>query len=243
MNRVFLTAEWRDLVMLNYAVDPAILRPFLPDGTELDAFAGTTYVSVVGFRFLQMRVLGLGLPGHRNFEEVNLRFYVRRRGPEGWRRGVTFLRELVPRRFIALVARGVYGEPYRALPMRHRIERAGSCLHAEYAWQRGGRWESVRATGEGEPVKMVGGSREEFIAEHYWGYTARRAPGCSEYAVEHPRWLIRPASEAALVADVASLYGAAFVESLSAPPEFSFIAEGSPIAVRSKSEVPGSSAR
>lgn len=122
--RRFLTAEWRDLAMLNFAIDPAILAPLVPRGTELDSWHATTYVSLVGFRFLRTRLLGLPVPWHRDFEEVNLRFYVRRREGSEIRRGVVFIRELVPRRAIAAVARVWYNEPYTALPMRHRITRA-----------------------------------------------------------------------------------------------------------------------
>jgi len=32
----FLTAEWRKLAFANYPVDPAVLQPCLPFGTELD---------------------------------------------------------------------------------------------------------------------------------------------------------------------------------------------------------------
>ena len=81
--RRFLTAEWRYLVMLNYQIEPDLLRPFLPQGTELDSWQGQTFVSIVGFNFLNTRLLGLPIPGHINFEELNLRFYVRRKGPEG----------------------------------------------------------------------------------------------------------------------------------------------------------------
>ncbi|MES2569397.1 MAG: DUF2071 domain-containing protein, partial [Verrucomicrobiota bacterium] len=118
MNKPFLTAEWRHLAMLNFATDPALLRPLVPAGTELDEFGGTTYLSVVGFLFLKTRVLGAGFPFHRDFEEVNLRFYVRRKVGGEWRRGVVFIREMVPRQIIALIARVVFGEPYSALPMR-----------------------------------------------------------------------------------------------------------------------------
>ncbi len=76
----FLTAEWRHLAMLNYEIDPVILRPFVPSGTELDSWNGKTYVSIVGFLFLKTRVRGLAIPFHQNFEEINLRFYVRRLG-------------------------------------------------------------------------------------------------------------------------------------------------------------------
>src|SRR5262245_53035082 len=117
----FLTAEWRDLAMLNYEIDPAVLASRVPPGCELDTWDGRTFVSVVGFRFLRTRVLGVPVPFHVNFEEVNLRFYVRRKADSEWRRGVVFVKELVPRRAIALVARVAYGENYVAFPMRHSI--------------------------------------------------------------------------------------------------------------------------
>src|SRR5437879_5755934 len=148
--RLFLTAEWRHLAMLNFVVDPVVLKPFVPAGTELDSYKGETFLSVVGFRFLNTRVLGFAIPFHRNFEEVNLRFYVRRKTAEGWRRGVVFIKELVPRRAIAFVARTCYGEPYTALPMRHRIDHTTEKIRVEYGWQRQGRWESVHAAAEGQ---------------------------------------------------------------------------------------------
>lgn len=222
--------------MLNYKIEPDGLTPFVPAGTELDSFGGNTYVSVVGFRFLNTRVFGVGFPFHRNFEEVNLRFYVRHKSEKGWRRGVVFIRELVPRLAIATIARVVYGEPYTALPMRHRIEQSGAGLNVSYGWRRAGRWESLHAVGEGEPQSVVAGSEEEFITEHYWGYTGRRG-GCTEYQVEHPQWKVWQCTEARLDADVSTLYGDRFVESLSSKPSSAFIADGSPVIVRSKSDL------
>ncbi len=233
MKKVFLEAEWRYLVMINYTVDPSMLMPHVPPGTELDFENNRTYVSLVGFQFLN-RVFGLRFPLHRNFEEVNLRFYVRRRTDDGWRRGVVFICELVPRWMIAFVARVVYSEPYSALSMRHEIRRSDSQIHVRYAWLRRGRWESIVATGSGSPVEIESGSHEEFIAEHYWGYNAHRG-GCVEYEVEHPRWRIWHTSESRCDVDVASLYGEEFVESLSARPYSAFIAKGSSVCVRKKS--------
>lgn len=233
--RTFLTAEWRHLVMLNYAVDASVLKGFVPAGTELDYYRSDAFISVVGFRFLRAKVFGLAIPFHRSFEEVNLRFYVRRQVAEGWRRGVVFIRELVPRRAIAFIARRCYGEPYTALPMRHRIDHTTERIRVEYGWQRQGRWESVCAAAEGQPKAIENGSLEEFITEHYWGYTARKA-ACSEYQVEHPRWQVWDALEATLEADVSTLYGDAFVESLSSPPASAFIADGSPVVVRQACE-------
>ena len=238
MHSIFLTAQWRYLVMRNYAIDSAALQLLVPTGTELDFFEGETYVSVVGFRFLATEVFGVGVPRFRDFEEVNLRFYVRRKAAEGWRRGVAFVRELVPRRAIAFVARTVYGEPYSVLPMGHSIEHKGDSLHVEYRWKRGQKWESVGVLARGEPQPLAPGSHEEFIAEHYWGYTARRG-GLSEYHVEHPPWRIWCGTESYLHADVSTLYGELFVEALSARPVSAFIAEGSPVTVHKREKVKG----
>jgi uncharacterized protein YqjF (DUF2071 family) len=228
----FLTAAWRWLVMLNWEVDPAILRPLVPRGTELDAWQGRTFASVVGFIFDDTRLLGVPVPFHRRFEEVNLRFYVGREGPEGWRRGVCFVREIVPRWAVAALARAVYNERYVALPMRHRVDLGDDGGSVEYGWRHRGRWCSVRAKVSGASMPLVAGSEEEFITEHYWGYAAQRDGGTVEYRVEHPSWRVWAADEAVLDADVAALYGPAFADALSAPPSSAFVADGSPIVVR-----------
>src|SRR5271170_5364515 len=137
--RVFLTADWRHLAMLNYVIDPAILKPLVPLGTELDFWGGQAYVSMVGFVFLNTRIHGISIPFHRNFEEINLRFYVRRKAADGsWRRAVVFIREIVPRFAIAFVARTIYNEPYIALPTSHQIERrpgtGDGVKSAAYSW-------------------------------------------------------------------------------------------------------------
>ena len=217
--------------MLNYPIERALLQSLVPRGLELDEFASITYVSVVGFLFLETRVLGIPFPFHRNFEEVNLRFYVRHRAPEGWRRGVVFVREIVPRRAIATLARLLYGEPYSAFPMTHAIERNADQLRCRYEWQHKGRREFIAATAKGESQLIEPGSLGEFITEHYWGYTARDGR-CTQYQVEHPSWRVWHATDAQFEADVASLYGAEFVAALSTPPASAFIAEGSPVSVR-----------
>ena len=228
----FLTAEWRYLLMLSYEVEPDALRPHVPKGVELDAWEGKTFVSMVGFLFQRTRVMGVPAPLHTDFEEVNLRFYVRRHAPDGWRRGVVFIKEIVPRRLIAAVARARYNEPYSAMPMRHRVETEGSGL-VEYAWRYRGEWNAMRAVTTGAPLSPLENSKEEFITEHYYGYTAQRDGGCAEYKVEHPRWNVWQAKEADLKCDVASLYGQKFVGPLRREPESAFVAEGSAVVVGS----------
>lgn len=220
--------------MLNYEVEPSLLTKHVPRGCELDSWDGRTFVSLVGFRFLRTRVLGVPIPFHRNFEEVNLRFYVRRKVEGFWRRGVVFIKEIVPRQAIALVARGVYGENYVALPMRHFVALGadGGAATVAYEWRRHGQWEGLSMTLSGPSFTPADDSEETFITEHYWGYTRQRDLTTIEYQVEHPRWRVFAGSFAGLVCDVASLYGPEFVPALSGAPSSAFAAEGSAIVVR-----------
>jgi uncharacterized protein YqjF (DUF2071 family) len=234
----FLTADWQYLAMLNFRIDPELLAPHVPAGTELDFFDGETYVSVVGFLFYHTLVMGLAIPRHRNFEEVNLRFYVRKKSADDWRRGVVFIRELVPKIAIAITARVFYGEPYQALPMRSEVTDRDGEVKTRYEWRRGTKWESLAISARGEAQRVVAGSHEQFITEHYWGYTQRGAR-TSEYRVEHPRWHIWPAETFEFRADVATLYGEKFVAALAPPPVSAFIADGSFVTVyRSAAEEP-----
>ena len=232
--RAFLAADWRYLVMLNYVVAPEVLRPLVPAGTLLDMYDGRALASVVGFRFERTRVLGASIPWHRSFDEVNLRFYVRRELPNGEvRRGVTFVRELVPRAAIALVARFAYNEPYLAVPMRSTAPRVPSDSPGRiaYEWRIGGRWQHVAATPVGVPTCPMPGSEAAFVTEHYWGYTRQRNGGTVEYQVTHPLWRTWVAESPSLDVDVRTLYGAAFEPALSEPPISAFVAEGSAVVV------------
>jgi len=232
--RPFLTAEWRYLLMLNYEVAPDVLLPLVPAGTALDLWAGRALVSVVGFRFLRTRVLGAPVPCHRDFDEVNLRFYIRREMPDGEvRRGVAFARELVPRAAIAIVARRAYNEPYRAVPMRSTTPTSPTAPpgRVAYEWLTRSRWQHVSGTAFGDPAVPPPGSEAAFITEHYWGYTRQRDGGTVEYEVRHPPWRVWAVESPELVADVHGLYGAAFAEALAAPPASALLAEGSPVVV------------
>jgi len=231
----FLTAEWRHLAMLNFKIDPTVLRPLVPDGTELDDWNGQTFVSVVGFMSLNTRVLGIPIPFHRNFEEVNLRFYVRRKTTDGWRRAVVFIKELVPRTAIALVARLIYGEPYLALPMKHRIhvenDSAPAVRRVLYTWKFRGRDSRLDMNVQGEAQAIKPGSEQEFIIEHYWGYTRRQDGTTTEYRVDHPQWRVWIATDAGFMCDTGELYGNQFVETLQRAPASAFLADGSKVTV------------
>ena len=227
----FLTAEWRDVALLNYEVDPALLLPFVPSGTELDLWNGRAFVSLVGFRFLKTRVFGVPVPFHRDFDEVNLRFYVRRHEGNEIRRGVTFIREIVPRLAVATIARALYNERYVALPVSHRIDVKGHMMNAEYAWQLGREWNTINVTVSGDPILPGEGSEEQFIAEHYWGYTAQRDGGTLEYRVDHPSWRVWSSHDAKFDGNVEELYGPELAATVKRLPTSAFLAEGSAVTV------------
>jgi uncharacterized protein len=217
--------------MLNYAVDPVILEKFVPLGTEIDSFQGNTYVSVVGFQFLRTKIFGVApIPFHVNFDEVNLRFYVQRREGDEVRRGVVFVKEIVPRRAIAYVAPISYGEKYFRCPMRHII----SATHgpaAEYRWKFRGAWCAVGAEATSAPFVPAASSLEQFITEHYWGYSALRGGGRVEYRVSHDPWRVWAASISRFEGKSDELYGEGLGGYLNGPTESAFIAEGSSVRV------------
>jgi uncharacterized protein YqjF (DUF2071 family) len=231
--RVFLTAEWRYLVMLNYEVSPALLAPLVPGGTTLDLFGGSALISVVGFRFLRTRVLGVPVPFHRDFDEVNVRFYVRRCMPDGEsRRGVVFVRELVPRRAIAVVARLLYNEPYRTVPMNSvapatQIDAPG---RVRYEWVGATGPQHVGATALGTPRLAEPDSEGEFVTGHYWGYTRQRDGNTAEYEVRHTPWRVWDVAEPTLVVQP-SVFGSELHSVAAQRPRSALIAEGSPVAV------------
>ena len=231
--RPFLTATWRYLAMLNYEIDPAVLQRHLPAGLVVDTWQGRAFASMVGFLFLDTRLLGLPIPWHRNFEEVNLRYYVRRRDlGDDAPRAVAFVKEIVPRPAIAWTARAVYGERYVHLPMRHQIGYAsGAPASIEYGWRFRGQWQRLGVRPQGAAQPMTPGSEAEFIAEHYWGYASQRGR-TGEYQVEHPPWRVGQVGESWQESDVAGLYGPEFAPFLAGPHSSAFLAEGSAVVVR-----------
>jgi len=228
---IFLTATWRHLVMINYEIDPAVLQPYVPIGTELDTWQGKTFVSLVGFMFLNTRIWGYKIPFHSDFEEVNLRFYVKRRHPDGDRRGVVFIKEIVPKVAIAILARWLYNENYVRHPMSHSIIAGNNEISATYSWEAKGKSQTLGLHCVGSPKLAPAGSLAEFIADHYWGYVAQRGKSTMEYEVKHPSWRLWEGNNADIDIDMQALYGANFASFLERPPTAVFLAEGSEISV------------
>ena len=237
MKSSFLTAEWRKLAIANYSVDPDLLKPYLPFKTELDYWNNKCYVSLVGFRFLNTRLKGIPIPFHRHFEEVNLRFYVRYKDSSGWRRGVTFIREIVPKHALTFVANTIYKEKYVTLPMRHKWDLKKDSISVSYSWKLNKVWNQFSLIADASPIDLTPNSEEEFITEHYWGYTPHNTRMCSQYGVEHPRWSTYRVRSYNIDVAFDQVYGNSFQFLNTQIPDSVMLAEGSEITVRSMTKI------
>ncbi len=228
----FLTAFWKNLVMANYEINPDLLKEFVPHKTELDLFNSKCFVSLVGFMFLDTKILGLPIPFHTNFEEVNLRFYVKYKSGNEIKRGVTFIKEIVPKFFIKAVANNLYSEKYDSMPMKHELSNSQDKINVEYSWNFENNWNYIKAEAEKNSFSAKENSEEEFITEHYWGYTKVNENETSEYQVEHPKWKLHNVLNYDINCEFGKLYSEKFSFLKNAKPSSIFLAEGSEIVVR-----------
>jgi uncharacterized protein YqjF (DUF2071 family) len=214
MPRPFLTAKWHNLFLATYVVPPAILEKRLPAGLVLDLRDSDAFVSLVAFEFLDTRVFGIGWPGYRNFAELNLRYYVR----NGDERGVVFIREFVPQRFVAWMARWLYNEPYLAAPIVVSKNSTESNVEMHYRLTYAGRDHHIHVTGSKPAMRPADDSVEHFFKEHKWGFGMTRSGKPLRYEVAHPIWDVFPVREYRLDFDFSSVYG----------PEWAFLAQSTP---------------
>ena len=233
----FLTAEWNDLSMFNYEINPKILKSYVPKGTELDLWNGKCYISLIGFMFENVKVLGIKVPFHVNFEEVNLRFYVKRFENGIWKRGVVFVKEIVPKHAITIVANTLYNEHYQTLKMRHSRTENETSKSFQYEWFKDAKWNSISMTTEKNAIPIELNSEAEFITEHYFGYTNYNKEKSIEYAVSHPRWEQLQVIESKIDVDFESIYGKDFKFLQDIKPTSEFLAIGSKITIVGKKTI------
>ena len=228
----FLTAEWRKLAVINYEINPEILEKYLPNGTELDFYQDKCLVSHVGFMFLNTKVIKLSVPFHRDFEEVNLRFYVKKFENNEWKRGVVFIKEIVPKKALSFIANTFYNENYVTFPMSHEIVQAGDLLKIHYSWKTKN-LNSIKIEADHLQNEMILGSDFEFITEHYFGYT-KNGNRTTEYEVRHPKWNFYHIKNHEINVDFEDNYGNDFAFLNSEKPLSVMLAEGSVIEVHTK---------
>jgi uncharacterized protein len=233
----FLTAEWNNLVMINYEIDPKILLKYVPNGTELDFFDNKCYISFIGFMFENVRVLGMKIPFHSDFEEVNLRFYVKRFENGAWKRGAVFISEIVPKAAITLVANSLYHEHYSTLPMKHEILEKENSKSFQYQWKVANNWNKIEIETKKKPIEIEINSEAEFITEHYFGYTKVNEKTTFEYEVRHPRWQQLAVLSNKSEIDFEQVYGQEFAFVKDLKPTSVFLAIGSAISIEGKRKI------
>jgi uncharacterized protein len=233
----FLTAEWRKLAIANYAIDKNLLIPYLPAGTELDLWNDTCYVSLIGFLFKNTKLLGFSIPFHANFEEVNLRFYVRYNDNGVVKRGVVFVKEIVPKFALSIVANAIYNENYEAMPMSHCIKENEEDRYVEYKWRYNNQWQSFSITANKALSEIQPGSETEFITGHYWGYARYSTEKTNEYEVKHPKWAQYKVKSFNIGVDFGLVYGEDFSFLTQQQPVSVMLAEGSDISVERKNTI------
>lgn len=231
--RRFLSARWEYLAMFNYEIDPQILQEHLPPYTEPDLYHGKALVSIVGFLFNDCRVLGIPWPGFRNFEEVNLRYYIKHFNGRKWERGVGFISEIVPSGIVAGIANTFYNEHYSKALMKHSITKTTDTVEATFTWKRKNEaWNYMRVTANNSLQEIIPGSEEEFILEHYVGYNKLNNDTTIAYHVKHPRWQVYEVTDAKLICNAEKLYGKSFAHFINGcEPHSVFLAKGSDVTV------------
>jgi uncharacterized protein len=234
MTQTFLSARWENLIMANYAVNPDLLQLYLPRGVELDFYDNKTYVSLVGFMFKKTSLFNIPIPFLGTFEEINLRFYVKRVEGDTIKRGVVFINETVPYKVVAWLANKLYKEHYIAIPTKNTIETTSRSKHVRYQWKINKEWNHIAVNAAPENEQMLPGSMEEFIFEHYYGYTKINNQVSQEYKVNHPRWQVHKVTGYSIHCDFKSLYGNDFSFLSNHQPDSVIIAEGSQVSVKWK---------
>ena len=229
---VFLKAKWEDIIMANYEIDPDVLQPFLPKGVTLDLFDGKAYVSLVGFMFKKTKLFNIPIPWFGSFEEINLRFYVKRVEPDGQiKRGVVFINETIPYPIVAWMANKLYKEHYTVVPTKHLIEANGQLKKIQFDWKLDAKWNSISVECETESSPMIANSFEQFIFEHYYGYTKIDEQQTEEYQLQHPSWMTHKVLDYSIDCDFTAMYGNSFSVLNHCKPTAVFIAKGSDVAI------------
>lgn len=233
----FLTAEWKKLIFINYKIDSDLLSSYVPSGTELDLRNGDCFVSLVGMMFKNTRLLGIKIPFHIDFEEVNLRFYVKRLENGIYKKGVVFIKEIVPKAALTFVAKTVYDENYETLPMAHSwlLEEGKETI--AYRWKKHTIWSSIQVTAEPETHEIPNDSEAEFIIERYWGYAQVDGTKSYEYEVKHSRWKFHHIQNHEMKVDFGAVYGGEFDFLGHAEPSSVMLVEGSGVSIEKRKAI------
>jgi len=200
---LFMTAEWRRLINLTYAVEPALLQPHLPRGLALDVIDGKAFVGLVPFSFEKICLRGYRIPFHTRFPEINLRFYVR----HGDRRGVVFLQECAPKAAVVWLARKKYNEPYRKMRMQETVRMGTGSFSVRQSIWCGGKKNFVEVEAGLNAFVPAAHTHDHYFKELEFGFGSGHDGKTKLYRVHHPAWEIFPVQRVQVDLDFAVIFG------------------------------------
>ena len=235
--RPFLTAHERYIAMLSYRADPALVKPYIPTEVELDLYGGEMFLSLVAFLSLETRLPLFSNLKQTNFERIDLRFNVRRKSADTWRRGISFVRRILPKAVASGMARAFPTEIASGSPLKSDIVDCDNTINVNYSWKCATKWRSLQMCAAGTPRAIPAGTFEDYLLERNW-YFGEFRRGCSEYRVERPRWRVWEVSCANLDHDINKLFPEEFAQLLSRPPALQLLAEGSHVQLWRKADDP-----
>jgi uncharacterized protein len=199
--RVLFDQRWTDLAFLHWPVDPDVVAPYLPRGTEPDVIDGVTYVGLIPFH---MRGAGAGR-GHPteylgDFLETNVRLYS---VDATDRHGVVFRSLEASRLATVLAARWGYRLPY--VWSRMRVERYGDV----WTWSSVRRWphRGLRTQIAIRVGAVVAPTPLDIWLTARWGLHHRVAGRTIWTPNEHEAWPLRTAEVIELSDELVSAAG------------------------------------
>lgn len=229
MKFLSISCSWQNIILVNYRIDPKVLTPYLPKHTSFDLYKGECLISIVGFLFKDVHIMGIPLPYHQLFEEFNLRFYVVHKDKEETKRGVVFLREFVPNSGITLAANTFAREKYRKYPMKHAVRKMNGAVSASYSFEVKNHWNSVSAKAEALEREILPGSLEDFIADHYYGYNIWYGNRTLEIQLKRPAWKYQKLLSFGVDCRFEDFYPPPFIPFLYEEPHSVQFVSGSPV--------------
>ncbi|HET8854857.1 MAG TPA: DUF2071 domain-containing protein [Salinimicrobium sp.] len=235
-----LTCHWRNLAFANYIISPEILEKYLPSYTKIDYFDRKCYVSLVGFQFKDIEIAGVKIPFYTDFEEINLRFYVKRFDGTTWRKGTVFISEIADKSVLKILANSFLHEKYQTLKTKQEVKENSDFIETGYSWKAGRNWQSIEMIGENSPKLVAEGTEPHFIMDRPWGYQKYDALTTNEYEVSHPQWKILPVSTFDINVDFKESFGSAFSILNGILPHSVILAEGSLVSVKGMNKITSS---
>jgi uncharacterized protein len=225
--KTLLTAHWTNLVTATFETDKHFLQKYLPAKTELNDWNARYFMSIVAFLFEKPRLLGIPSPFYNSFEEINLRFYVRRKLNNEWRKGVVFIKEIAPYYIPAQTAKWLYRENFISVPMKHEFINSNKLMYRSYACKISKEWNYLNMESACIHTETGLGDVENFIRDHYWAYTRKGSNKTLEFQIEHPPWKIFPAIKFDMHLDTGTIYGEQFKDYFAEKPVDAFLMDGS----------------